>query len=278
MDWDRAFRFPLALLAGLCGALVADTAWFLIGRRYGHGVMRLICKLSLEPTSCARRTQDFVALHPFSALTIAKFVPGFSTLAPPVAGQSKMRLRQFLIFDGIGSALWVGSLLTVGYLGRDMLTRVPGLLHWMERFSGALLIIFILALLIWRAVRHRLALRQLAAARVEPEEVKRLLDAGDEVTIVDLRHPLDVFAEPFTLPGALRLSPEALATGHHVIPRDREIVLYCTCPSEATSAKTAFSLQKLGIERVHPLRGGYDEWKRLGFPLEEVLPAKLSEL
>ena len=274
----HASRFWLALVAGLCGALVADTSWFVFGRRYGHGVMRLICRLSLEPVTCVRRTQDFVALHPLATLTIAKFVPGFSTLAAPAAGQSKMRLRQFLIFDGIGSALWVGTFLAAGYLGRDLLARDPGLLRWMGRFSGVLLVICIFALLVWRAVRHRLALRQLAAARIEPEEVKRLLDAGDEVTIVDLRHPLEVFVDPFTLPGAIRLSPEALAKGHHVIPRDRAVVLYCTCPSEATSAKTALSLRKLGIEHVHPLRGGYDEWKRLGFPLEEVGPARLSEL
>jgi membrane protein DedA with SNARE-associated domain/rhodanese-related sulfurtransferase len=270
--------FWLALLAGLCGALVADTALFVVGRRYGHGVMHLICRLSLEPASCVRRAQDFITSHPIAALTIAKFVPGLATLASPMAGQSKLRLRQFLIFDGIGSTLWVGTFVAAGFLGRDLLTRDPSLLHWAGRFSGVLLVSGIFALLIWRVIRHRLSLRQLAAARMEPEEVKRLLDAGNEVTIVDLRHPLEVFVEPFVIPGAIRLSPAALAEGHHVIPRDRDIILYCTCPSEATSAKTALSLRKLGIERVRPLRGGYDEWKRLGFPLEEVRPAALSEL
>lgn len=115
----HASHFWLALVVGMCGALVADTTWFVFGRRYGHGVMRLICRLSLEPATCVRRTQDFIALHPLATLTIAKFVPGFSTLAAPAAGQSKMRLRQFLVFDGMGSALWVGAFLAAGYLGRD---------------------------------------------------------------------------------------------------------------------------------------------------------------
>ena len=95
---------------------------------------------------------------------------------------------------------------------------------------------------------------------------------GEQVYIVDLRHPLELLAEPFTLPSALHFSPDALAARHIEIPRDRDVVLFCTCPSEATAAKTAMTLHKLGIERVRPLRGGYDEWKRLGFPLDEIPP------
>ena len=113
-------------------------------------------------------------------------------------------------------------------------------------------------------------LKQLAAARLEPVELKRQLDAGELVYIVDLRHPLELLPDPFTLPGALHFSPDTLTARHLEIPRDRDIVLYCTCPSEATAAKVAMTLQKLGIDRVRPLRGGYDEWKRLGFPLEAV--------
>jgi len=115
-------------------------------------------------------------------------------------------------------------------------------------------------------------LKKLVASRLEPEELKNMLDAGEAVYIVDLRHPLELLPDPFTLPGALHFSPEALTARHREIPRDRDIVLYCTCPSEATAAKTAMTLHKLGIERVRPLRGGYDEWKRLGFPLDAIAP------
>jgi rhodanese-related sulfurtransferase len=89
---------------------------------------------------------------------------------------------------------------------------------------------------------------------------------------VDLRHPLELLPDPFTLPGALHFSPDALAARQDEIPRDRDIVLYCTCPSEATSAKVAMTLHRLGINRVRPLRGGFDEWKRLGFPLDPIAP------
>jgi rhodanese-related sulfurtransferase len=121
-----------------------------------------------------------------------------------------------------------------------------------------------------RIWRRRVILKELAAARLEPEDLKRQLDEGEQVFIVDLRHPLELLPDPYTLPGALHFSPDSLAARHHEIPRDRDIVLFCTCPSEATAAKTAMALHKLGIERVRPLRGGYEEWKRLGYPLEAV--------
>ena len=117
-----------------------------------------------------------------------------------------------------------------------------------------------------------MVLKQLASLRLEPEELRRQLEAGEKVYIVDLRHPLELMTDPFTLPGAQHFAPDVLAQRHGEIPRDRDIVLYCTCPSEATAAKTAITLHKLGIERVRPLRGGFDEWKRLGFPMDAIPP------
>ena len=167
----------------------------------------------------------------------------------------------------------MGALLTVGRFFGDLLQRNPSLLEWVGRFSGALLILGILGFFVGRVVRRRMVIKKLVAARLEPEELKRQLDAGEEVFIMDLRHPLELASDPFTLPGALHFSPETLAERHHEIPRDRDIVLFCSCPNEATAAKTAMTLHKLGIERIRPLRGGYDEWKRLGFPVDAVASA-----
>jgi membrane protein DedA with SNARE-associated domain/rhodanese-related sulfurtransferase len=267
---QNELSFPLALAAGLAAALMADSAWFLTGRKYGHHVLRLLCKLSMEPTICVRRTQDSFGRRRDLTLVIAKFVPGLATLAPPVAGQNGMSFGRFLFFDGIGATLWVGVLLTAGRFFGDLLRRDPSMLDWAGRFSGALLVLGILGFFVGRVVRRRMVIKKLVAARLEPEELKKQLDAGEQVYIVDLRHPLELLPDPFTLPGAVHFSPDALAARHREIPRDRDIVLFCTCPSEATAAKTAMTLHKLGIERVRPLRGGYDEWKRLGFPLDAV--------
>jgi len=271
---EGQISFSLALSSGVFAALSADISWFLIGRRYGHHVLRVLCKLSMEPTICVRRTQDSFGRRREVTLMIAKFVPGLATLAPPVAGQNGMSIGRFLLFDGIGATAWVAALLTIGRLFGDALKRDPSLLNWAGRFSGALVLLAVLIFFAGRVIRRRMVLKGLAAARLEPQELKKQLDAGEAVYIVDLRHPLELLPDPFTLPGALHISPEALAQRHGEIPRDRDIVLFCTCPSEATAAKTAMTLHKLGIDRVRPLRGGYDEWKRLGFPLDAVQLAK----
>jgi membrane protein DedA with SNARE-associated domain/rhodanese-related sulfurtransferase len=274
LSTEGQLSFPAALLAGLAATLIADTTWFHIGRKYGHHVLRILCKLSLEPTICVRRTQDSFGKRRDVTLLFAKFVPGLATLAPPVAGQNGMSFPRFLFFDAIGASLWLTTLLTVGRLFGDALKRDPSLLNWAGRFSGALLVLGIVGFFVGRLIRRRMVLKQLVAARLEPEELKHQLDAGEQVYIVDLRHPLELLPDPFTLPGALHFSPDALAERHLEIPRDRDVVLFCTCPSEATAAKTAMTLFRLGIQRVRPLRGGYDEWKRLGFPLDAVKMAR----
>jgi membrane protein DedA with SNARE-associated domain/rhodanese-related sulfurtransferase len=269
---EHEISFPAALGAGLLASLVADSAWFLIGRSYGHHVLRVLCKLSLEPTTCVRRTQNSFGERGGITLLFAKFVPGLATLAPPVAGQNGMGLGRFLLFDGLGAFAWVGALLGAGRLFGDALKRDPSLLDWVGRFSGALLVLGIVGFFCSRLYRRRSFMKKLVASRLEPEELKRQLDAGEPVFIVDLRHPLELLPDPYTLPGALHLSPEALTQRAQEIPRDRDIVLYCTCPSEATAAKMAMALHKAGVERVRPLRGGFDEWKRLGYPMDAVTP------
>jgi membrane protein DedA with SNARE-associated domain len=154
----------LALVIGLVAALLADSVWFFIGRRYGHHVLRLLCKLSLEPTICVRRTQNsFARRRRAVTLIIAKFVPGLTTLAPPVAGQTGMGFGSFLLYDGIGSALWLGVLLAVGRFFGDLLRHDPSLLDWVGKFSGALLLLGIAGFLVGREVRRRMILKQLAA-------------------------------------------------------------------------------------------------------------------
>lgn len=267
-------NFAVALLASLAGSVLADTIWFQIGRRFGHRVLRILCKLSLEPTTCVRRTQDSFGKRRGTLLLFAKFVPGLGLLAPPVAGENGMGFAAFLFYDTLGGALWVTTLLVLGRLFGDIIKHNPGLLQWVSRFSGALLLLGIIGFFLARIYRRRVVLKQLAASRLDPEELKRQLDAGEQVCIVDLRHPLELLPDPFTLPGARHLSPDALAAHQEEIPRDRDVVLYCTCPSEATAAKMALTLRKMGIERVRPLRGGFDEWKRLGFPLDPIAPVE----
>ena len=262
--------FGGALLSGVAACLIADTSWFLFGRRYGHVILRVICKFSLESTTCVRRTHDSFGKRGAYTLLFAKFVPGLGIVAPPVAGQTGMKLSRFLSFDTCGAIVWVGTLLLGGRIFGDLLKRDPSVLDTLGHFGGVLLVFGILGFIGFRLYRRQSFLNKFRTARLEPQALKAMLDSGEPVYIVDLRHPLELVPDPFTLPGAHHVSPDALALRSGEIPLDRDIVLYCTCPSEATAARTAMTLHRLGIDRVRPLRGGFDEWKRLGFPMDAI--------
>ena len=264
--------FTEVLLLGLAACLIADSSWFLIGRRYGHHVLNLLCKMSMEPTLCVRRTQLRFTQRRKATLLVAKFVPGVALLSAPVAGQAGMSYGEFAILDGAGAMLWLLAYLVGGRLFGDALKRDPSLLDWVGRFSGALLLVGIVAFFVARVVRRRMLLRQMVESRLEPAELFAQIQGGEDVYIVDLRHPVEQMTDPFVLPGAQRIAPEDLAHRVGEIPRDRDVILYCTCPNEETAAHTAMRLHKLGVERVRPLRGGYQAWKQLGYPMDAIPP------
>jgi len=267
---ERKMNLPLSLVAGVIASIIADSAWFFAGRRYGTRVMRLINRMSMHPPTYVRRTRWLFDRRGRLFLIFAKFLPGVSLIAPPVAGQYGMGYGLFLLLDGIGSALWVSLLLVAGRYFGDVIKRDARLLNLAGRFAGVLILVAVSGLLLERLHRRRVVLKALAASRLDPIELKRRLDAGEPMFIVDLRHPLELLPDPFVLPGAMHFSPEELAAHQAEIPHDREVVLYCTCPSEATAARTAMMLHSLGIANVRPLRGGFDEWKRLGYPLQPI--------
>lgn len=259
----------LVLLVVVAGCFVSDTVWYLLGKRFGGAVVKLLCKLSLESSTCVRKTEIYFTKRGPQALLLAKFIPGLGSMAPPIAGQTGMRYRQFLTYDIAGVLLWAVAVCVSGRFFGEVVIRQPEALSWTGHFALILVVLAVVALLAYRIWKQRAFLRAVKTARVAPEEVKAMLDSGQKVFIVDLRHPLDYLPDPRVLPGALRISPDALMERSGEIPRDRDIVLYCTCPSEATAAKTAMRLRQAGVRRVRPLLGGFDRWKQLGFPLED---------
>jgi membrane protein DedA with SNARE-associated domain/rhodanese-related sulfurtransferase len=261
---------PLAVLSVLFASLISDSIWYNLGRRFGGTVVRLVCKLSMESSTCVRRTEDYFTKHGPASLLLAKFIPGLGTVAAPIAGQTSMKYSTFLAYDSGGILIWCLSFILAGRFFGDVLKKNPGALAWTAHFSVVLFAFAVAALLVYRVWKQQAFLKQVRTARLEPEELKRMIDSGNPVFIVDLRHPLDYLPDPRVLPGAIRLTPDKLVETHDEIPRDRDIVLYCTCPSEATAAKMAMNLRKLGIYRVRPLRGGFDMWKQKGYPLQDL--------
>jgi membrane protein DedA with SNARE-associated domain/rhodanese-related sulfurtransferase len=261
-----------AELAVLAACLISDSTWFALGRNFGSRVVRLLCRMSLESTTCVARTEGYFTRRGSVTLLFAKFVPGLSTVAAPIAGQTGMSYPRFLLFDLGGSLIWSLTFLLAGRFFGDVVRRSQGLFAFLSQFAAVVFLLLVAGFFLWRVIKQRRFVSQVRNMRLDPEELKAMLDeAAIEGTaqpyIVDLRHPLDYLPDPRVLPGAMRIGPSELARHAERIPRDRDIILYCTCPSEETSAKVALQLHRLGITRVRPLRGGFDGWKQAGYPL-----------
>ena len=218
-----------ALGVALVASLTPDIVWYELGRRRGGRVLSLLCRLSLEPDSCVRRTENLFMQRGRKALVIAKFVPGLSTVAPPLAGMVGIARWQFILLDIAGALVWAGAWMGLGYVFSDVLelvaSRADRLGSWLGVIVGGALASYVLI----KFVNRQRFLRSLRIARITPEELKHRLDSGDDsLTVVDTRSPLDVTAAPYAIPGAIWITAEEIDQRHLEVPRDREIVLYCT--------------------------------------------------
>ena len=264
----RRMNLSVVVAVPLLAATICDTLWYTLGRLRGGAVMRLICRISLEPDSCVRRTQLSFERRGKWALVIAKFVPGLSAMTAPLAGVSHMPWRRFALFDAIGSLLWSCTYIATGFVFSNSLERALASVRFL---GGGLLALLLAALggyIIWKWLNRRRFLRKLHIARISPEELKRRIDAREDIIIVDLRHSLEFDAEPQTIYGAVHMDPADLEQAFEVIPRDREIVLFCSCPNEATAAQMALRLRNRGITRIRPLAEGLEGWRKRGFPMQ----------
>jgi len=269
-------NFITVLLAVIAACFVSDSAWYALGRRFGGRVIRLLCKLSFEASTCVSKTESYFTRRGAETLLFAKFVPGLSTVAAPIAGQTGMPYPRFLLFDICGALLWSLTFLLAGRFFGDLAKRSQAFFGLLSHFAALVFLLMVVGFIVWRVVKQRRFLAQVRELRLEPAELKAMLDEacldGSELPyIVDLRHPLDYLPDPRVLPGAVRIGPSEVARLADRIPRDRDIILYCTCPSEETSAKVALQLHRLGITRVRPLRGGFDGWKQAGYPLHDYI-------
>jgi membrane protein DedA with SNARE-associated domain len=222
------FSFLPTLIVGSIAASAANFLWYQLGRRRGNRVLDFVCRISLEPDSCVRRTKDSFARYGVRSLLVAKFIPGFSTAAPPLAGLAEPSPWRFLMWDFEGSLLWVGSFLSIGVLFSAGIERAA---EWAARLGSSLAFILVLALasyIGWKYYQRRRFIQSMRVARITPGELKRRSDSGEAITIVDLRHPLELAADPAILPGAIRLDPAELENRHEELPRDRELILYCS--------------------------------------------------
>lgn len=216
----------LVVACGLAACLIADNVWFQLGRRRGTKVLRFICRIALEPDSCVRRTETVFQRYGSRSLLVSKFVPGLNAVSAPLAALSGVSLGRFVLFDTLGALIWIVSYTGLGYIFSGQLDRVGA---YVERMGSSMLVLAVAVLgawIAWKFAQRRRFLKKLAVARITPVELREKLEAGEEIVVVDVRSALE--SQEDSVPGALRIPLEDLEERHVDIPRDRDIILFCS--------------------------------------------------
>lgn len=256
----------LLVVVAVAGAVIADTFWYLAGRRVGMRVLRLLCKVSLSPDSCVRQTESIFARWGAGSMLVAKFIPGFASVATALAGAVRMRYWKFLIFDALGALLWVGAAVALGYFFREAVNDVLDTLAALGKWGPVLLAAALAAYIGSKWWQRVLFARQLRMDRISVDELRGLIE-GDKVgAILDVRSAMSQEATG-RIPGARTVDIHSLAGLGNVVTGS-EVVVYCACPNEASAVTLARKLRDLGFKRVRPLQGGIDAWIAAGMEVQ----------
>src|SRR5947209_3123356 len=264
-ELSAAAVFGVAVLA----CFIGDGLWFAGGRIYGRRVMSLLCRVSLSPDSCVRQSEYHFERWGKAALVVSKFVPGLSTVTPPLAGAMRMGWPSFVLLNGIGIVLWAGVPIGAGMLFHDQIGRVIARLEGYGTVAIILVGALLAAYVAFKWWERRRFYRALRLARITVEELRSLIEGGKQPVVVDVRSEVSRKADSRFIPGALAIDPAAEIDARlRQLPKDRDIVFYCTCPNEASAAQVAKKLIGLGYTRVRPLQGGLDAWLAAGHEVE----------
>ncbi len=218
--------FGVAFLAMLTG----DFVLYFLGRATGWALLGFLCRLSASPESCILRSAEYFYRRGKQTLLFAKFIPGINAMSPPLAGSMKMRLEDFLQFDALGTAFYVGVYSTAGYVFSDVLRDVTRGLRSagfaVELILGIGLGVYVLYR-IW--IYHKYRVLDLVP-RVPVEEIARRLvaDENHNILIADVRSHGYYDAGARRIQGSIRIEPNNLAEEIKNLTKEHEIYLYCT--------------------------------------------------
>ena len=219
---------PLMLTTLAAVALAVDSGWYEFGRRRGAHALGRLCRLTLEPDSCLRRAHAVFERFGIGAMLVSKFVPGLTTILPPLAGIFGVGRLRFAVFEIGGTLLWAGLWITVGYVFSDAVAMIGSRVAELGLDIALVVGIGLGSYILVKYVRRRVFFRKLRTARIGPEELKRKLDTREDVTIVDLRTRSEVLAMPHTIPGSLWVSVDEIDAHEAKLLQARELVVFCS--------------------------------------------------
>ena len=230
---DHHYNFLALFFSAVIPSLLADYIWFEVGRSKGTSVLRLLCRLTIEPDTCVRTAEINFNKRGLSTLYFAKFVPGLSLISMPMAGVIGMSRRRFLLADSIGCILWVAAYMLTGALFHRQVETIISQIGLFGQRAGMVALTVLLLFVGFKYIQRWRILRELRVNRITPQALQELIASAkaspkSTFTIVDLRHPAEVERDAFKIPGALVLRPEELRDRSHEIPPGQEIILYCT--------------------------------------------------
>ncbi len=225
---DGFYSWWLSFATALAAAMAGDHFWFELGRRRGRSVLSLLCKMSLEPDSCVRRTELNFQKRGLWTMVIAKFLPGLSLVSMPLAGASGMKRWRFFIADLGGCALWSSTYLLLGKLFHRQIDHLVIMLGLFGHRAGLVVLTLLAAYIGWKILQRWRLRRELRINRVSPQEALDLVNSGCAVTVVDLRNESEIEEVGYKIAGALVLRPEDLRSKSHEIPEAHEVILYCS--------------------------------------------------
>ncbi|WP_427912622.1 VTT domain-containing protein [Ramlibacter sp. MMS24-I3-19] len=252
---------PITAVLSLLANVLGDALWFVGGRRYGYRVLRMLCRVSLSPDTCVRQSEGMFERWAGWSLVAAKFVPGVSVVAAPMAGALKMSWRRFVAWDLAGAAAWTAVYLVLGYALRTQVREVLAAMADMGTKAAVALGVLLLLALALRLVRRLRSGSGPAIERITPQQLHTLISGGMSPVIFDVRAPVAREASGM-VPGAIAIGLDEIATRARQLPSDAHVVVYCNCPNDVSAVKAAGLLVKLG-NHVQVLRGGHDAWLAL---------------
>jgi membrane protein DedA with SNARE-associated domain/rhodanese-related sulfurtransferase len=256
----------LALATAVLACVLADGIWFQIGRYRGAQVLGFLCRISLEPDSCVRRTQNIFTRYGLRGLLVSKFVPGLNTVAPPLAAMAGIPFSRFLLVDAAGSLLYGVALIGLGYVFTSQISEICAAITQIGGQAFLLFAIFAIGYVAWKYWQRRRLLNELRTTRITVEELRQKLDNGEQPVIIDLRSGAELQIDPVIIRGAVHVEFDQIES--HALPPDCDIIVYCDCPNEVTSARVALTLKRKGIMRVRPLQGGIAAWRKQNYPTD----------